>query len=128
YRRAFRHRGPRQRLCADAVHACVRARARVRGAKERQLPHRASLLPERAVLSAAATPSCPDVEVGVQGFRSSDAQLSWGAPRMRSQFAFDSRRAPEPRPGMIELTQKRRRTLEGPPPLNGDLGILSDRS
>ncbi len=38
-----------------------------------------------------------DVEVGVQRFSAHDAQLFWRAPRMRSQLAFASRPAPEPR-------------------------------
>ena len=98
--------------------ARVLPRAHLRRAEERQLPHRASLLPERAVLSVAGASSRADVEVGLQGFRSRDAQLSWCAPRMRSQLASDSHAASESRPSMNR--ERRRRTVEGPPPLNDD--------
>ena len=79
-------------------------------AEERQLPHRASLLPERSLLPFARAPSRVDGEVGVQGFRSCDAQLLWRAPRMSRRRAFFSARsqanppdASEPCASLIEI-------------------------
>src|SRR5208282_225378 len=129
HRRTFRHRGPRQRICTDQVHPRVRTRAHLSRAEERELSHRASLLPERSVLSFAATPSPPDVEAGVQGFRSPDEQLSRCAPRMRSQLAFHGAAhqagpplASEPRSSLMESEANAswRRSgggPESPPPL-----------
>ena len=88
HRRTFRYRGPRERVRADPIHRRVGARAHFRRAEERQLPHRASLLPERSLLPVARAPSRADVEVGLQGFRSRDAQLPRRAPRMRWRGAF----------------------------------------
>src|ERR1700722_19920196 len=95
HRRTFCDRGPRQRVRADPVHWRVPARAHFRRSEERDLPHRASLLPERSLLSAAGAPSRADVEIGLQGFRARDAQLSRSAARMSRRPAFDSPDAPE---------------------------------
>ena len=89
-------------------------RARLRCAEERQLPHRASLLPERSLLPFARAPSRVDVEGGVQGFGSCDAQLLRRAPRMPWRGAFFGARsqanppdAPEPRASVIEIEARR---------------------
>src|SRR5277367_1072999 len=124
HRRTFRYRGPRERLRTDEINPRVRARARLHCVEERQLPHRASLLPERPLLPFAGAPSRVDVEGGVQGFRSCDAQLLWRAPRMSWRRAFVGGRsqanppdASEPRASLIAIeaevlcSKKRRRTF-----------------
>ena len=88
-----------------------------RRAEERQLPHRASLLPERSVLPLAGASSRADVAIGLQGFRSRNAQLSRRSPRMRPRLAFDIQHAPEPRRGLMAPREKAAADYQSPPPL-----------
>ena len=66
------------------------ARADFCRAEKRQLPHRASLFPERAVLSAARAARDPDVEAGVPRGRSRDAHVLGGAGGIGRAYAVES--------------------------------------